>query len=141
MAKELIRDTAFGQIVRLVTRGKFLKYAEEREPERWKWYVDEEKSGNLAHHGSLEPAKTNETTGSNDGLRGIRTREGIPGWENSSRNREPSDSSQQTRTPEDGAEYNEASGKKVHPEKGKNIHLVTFMPDDGDNPMNWVSTI
>jgi len=47
---ELIRDSAFGHCVRLVTRGKYLQYPEERDPEIWKKYVSHEKSGYAAYH-------------------------------------------------------------------------------------------
>jgi len=49
--KELIRDTPFGQLVRLVTKNRFFKFTEEEDPSTWTRYIDEKKSGNLAHHG------------------------------------------------------------------------------------------
>lgn len=55
MAAELIRDTAFGHIVRLVTRNKVLQYEEEKDPSLWKRYLDREKSTNMAQYGVADP--------------------------------------------------------------------------------------
>ena len=55
MVPDLIRDSTFGHLVRLATGGKAFQYAEERDPELWKKYVNEEKSGYLAHYGEAQP--------------------------------------------------------------------------------------
>lgn len=69
---DLIRDTAFGHLVRFITRGKYLQFAEEADPTVWTRYLDEKKSGYLAYHGSVEPP---EDGFDGAGLEGIRTRE------------------------------------------------------------------
>ena len=53
--KGLMRDTAFGQIVRVVSGRRFFKYSEEENHELWKQFIDEKKSANLAQHGTVEP--------------------------------------------------------------------------------------
>ena len=69
---DLIRDTAFGHLVRFATRGKYLQFAEEADPSVWTRYLDEKKSGYLAYHGSAEPPEDGFDGAS---LEGIRTRE------------------------------------------------------------------
>jgi DHA1 family multidrug resistance protein-like MFS transporter len=54
MVADLIRDSPFGHTVRLLTRNKVFQYPEERDAEIWKKYVNQEKSGNMAQHGSPE---------------------------------------------------------------------------------------
>ena len=116
--KGLMRDTAFGQIVRVVSGRRFFKYSEEENHELWKQFIDEKKSANLAHHGTVEPPEEGEEA---DG--------------NQQTPREDSDSS--SRTHVDG-QVNEASGVRVDPEKGRDINLVSWYgPDDPENPQNW----
>lgn len=125
---ELIRDTAFGHLVRFVSRGKYLKYAEEADPSIWTRYIDEKKSAYLAHHGDTNPPEDNTDL---SGIGGVRTREN-----NTSPTRSDSTGSSRTRTGDEN--INEASGVKVDPENGRDIHLVDWYgPDDPENPMNW----
>jgi hypothetical protein len=58
--KGLMRDTAFGQIVRLVSGRRFFKYSEEENHELWKSFIDEKKSANLARHGTVEPPEDDD---------------------------------------------------------------------------------
>ncbi|KAG9205955.1 hypothetical protein G6514_006233 [Epicoccum nigrum] len=119
MVADLIRDSPFGHIVRLVTRNRCFQYPEEKDPELWKKYVNQEKSGYVAHHGDTSPPE--EESEELRRARGMREREG-------------SESSQT----EVGDEYNYASGVKVDQEKGKDHHVVDwFGPDDPQNPRNW----
>lgn len=117
---ELIRDTAFGHIVRFVSRGKLLQYAEERDPSIYTRYLDEKKSGYLAHHGDTNPPEDDEEP-ELAALGGARTRE-----EKEEKRRS---SSRSSRT-EVGDDVNHASGVKVDPEKGKNIDVVGWYGDD-----------
>jgi len=130
---ELIRDSTFGQIVRLVSRGKIFQYPEERNPELVREFINEKKSGHLAHHGDSEPPEDGQSV---EGLGGVRTREGHD-VQAPRQDREGSGSSG-TLTGEQDVTYNQASGVPVDSEKGKDIHLVTWTgPDDADNPQNW----
>jgi len=118
---ELIRDTAFGHIVRFVSRGKFLQYEEERDPSVWTKFIDEKQSGNLAHHGTTDPLEDGE-----EPLHGDDEKE----------KRSESNSSSQSRAGE--GDVNRASGAKVDPEKGKNFDVVTWYNEhDPANPQNW----
>ncbi|KAF2622136.1 multidrug resistance protein-like protein [Macroventuria anomochaeta] len=119
MVADLIRDSPFGHIVRLVTRNKYFQYPEEKDPNLWKKYVNQEKSGYVAHHGNTSPPE--EEVEELRQARGVRDREG----------------SESSRT-EIGEEYNYASGVKIDQEKGKDQHVIDwFGPDDPQNPRNW----
>jgi len=119
MVADLIRDSPFGHVVRLVTRNKCFQYPEEKDPSLWKKYVNQEKSGYVAHHGNTSPPE--EESGELRRARGMREREGSE--------------SEQT---EVGDEYNYASGVRVDQEKGKDHHVVDWDgPDDPQNPRNW----
>lgn len=123
--KELIRDTAFGHLIRFVSKNKYLKFAEEADPSLWSRYVDEKKSGNLAHHGDTAPP---EDGGSLHGLGGVRTRENQYGF--FPPNRLWSMERVQSYNSRAGSEMiNEASGVKVDSEKGRDIHLVSWWGD------------
>ncbi|KXH52139.1 multidrug resistance protein [Colletotrichum nymphaeae SA-01] len=121
---ELLRDTAFGHVVRFVTKSKLrqFQYYEERYPEVWREYVDADKTANVARYGQVEPPdkESDETKNEDDEL-----------WRGGA-----SFDSARTRVPGD-EEYNELSGTRIDPEKGKNIHLVSFLPNDPENPQNW----
>lgn len=122
MVAELIRDSPFGHIVRLLTRNKVLQYPEERNPDLWKKYVHQEKSGFMAHHGTTDAP--DEHAPELEEAHGVRSRED---------NR--SNASSHTHVP-DGV--NEASGVKVDTEKGKDKHVIDWYgPEDSQNPRNW----
>lgn len=127
---ELIRDTAFGHVVRFVSRGKFLQYQEEADPSIWTKFIDEKQSGYLAHHGTTEPPEDGEEP---ETLGGVRTREARGEEE---KERSDSNSSSQTRGSE--GHVNRASGVKVDPEKGQDKAVVSWYGDnDPENPQNW----
>lgn len=137
---ELIRDTTFGHLLRLISKGKILPFAEERDPSLWKQFVNEEASGYAAHHGTTEPPekKTSDTEPSDDddpkleqqitgthSIGGVRTRDAYDNQDPGS-----SGSSERTRMPDDGT-VNIPSGVKVDPEKGRDVWIVDWYgPDD-----------
>lgn len=55
--RELIRESIFGQTIRLVTKRNFLQYPEELDPSMWKQYIDYEKSGRPALRSVSLPAR------------------------------------------------------------------------------------
>jgi DHA1 family multidrug resistance protein-like MFS transporter len=131
---ELIRDTTLGHFLRIVSRQKFLQYAEDRDPSLWERYVDKEKSGNMAHHGHVGPSdeqdemkegdetngdsSTNNTSQQNEQRHvSTLTNTGLPSSRNSSDTRVDS---------QDIEQYNEVSGVRVDPEKGRDITIVTW---------------
>lgn len=122
---ELFRDTAFGHAVRFLSRRKLLQYQEEEDPSLYTRFIDEKKSGNLAHHGDTNPPEDNDSE--KDDL------------EKPDRPTENGRSSSEgSRINSNDATVNEASGVKVDQEKGKDIHLVSWWGDkDPENPQNW----
>ncbi|KAG0650048.1 Caffeine resistance 5 [Hyphodiscus hymeniophilus] len=133
---EHLRDTILGHILRVVTRQKVLQYEEDRDPSVWKRYVDKEKSGNLAHHGTAEPAgeedeeEVEEMASENTSQR---TQQHTQANTGISRN------SSDTRVDsQENERYNEASGVRVDPEKGRDVTIITWYSDnDPENPQNW----
>ncbi len=99
--KELFRDTAFGHLVRLVTRNRYLRYQEEEDSTIFTRFIDAKKSGYLAHHGDTSPPESDDVS-----------LEGLDNQPQSYNSRMGS------------ANINQASGVKVHPEKGRDVHLV-----------------
>lgn len=119
MVADLIRDSPFGHIVRLVTRNKYFQYPEEKDAELWKKYVNQEKSGYVAHHGDTSPPE--------EDVEELREARGV-------REREASEDAQT----EVGDEYNHASGVKIDQEKGKDQHVIDWYgPDDPQVCSPW----
>ncbi|KAK4547242.1 hypothetical protein LTR36_000897 [Oleoguttula mirabilis] len=138
---ELFRDTAFGHVVRFLTGKKYLQYQEEADPSIWTRYIDEKKSGYLAHHGDTNPPEDGTEM---SGIGGVRTRDDQFTLQRpanrTSMARSGSDSSSRTRVGSNNANINEASGIKVDPEKGRDLHIVSWYgPNDPENPQNWSS--
>lgn len=115
-----IRDTAFGQLVRLVSGKRLFKYPEEVDPSIWTKYLDAKKSANLADHGSTEKPEQGEEPRLGANVEKEEAQRALPGA-NSSR------SSSRTQV---GDDVNAASGVKVDGEKGKDVHLVTWYGDN-----------
>lgn len=117
---DLFRETIAGQLIRLATGSRFLKYAEERDPSVIEKYINVEKSANLARTGTTQSRDPEKLKG--EGLQSPR--------------RSPSRSSSDTQV--DSAEQsnvlvNVPSGAKVDPEKGRDGHVVDWYgPDDPD---------
>ncbi|TID21622.1 multidrug resistance protein [Venturia nashicola] len=131
---DLIRDTAFGQIVRVITRRKFLQYPEEKDPELWKKWVSEEKSGNAARYGAVEPPEEEE----GDEKSEYEKEKEKPADGRNRQSTADSAVTSQTRVPED-VTVNETSGVEVDPEKGLDKTVIHFLPGDPGNPQNWSS--
>lgn len=126
MVPDIIRDSTFGQIVRLATGGKVFQYEEERNPEVWKKYVDKDKSANMAQHGQVElPQEEMEK----EGEVGDRPEEDRP-----DQLRHDSGSSASTAVGTEGLR----KGAKVDQEKGRDVLIVDWYgPEDPENPRNW----
>jgi DHA1 family multidrug resistance protein-like MFS transporter len=117
-----------------------LKFIDEKNPEIWKKLVNEEKSGYMAHHGTTDPPNDKEDNESLRGLGGIRTREEKEDggasldrleWIRSGSSDTQVDRSQsQSEAQRTKSRYNQASGVKIDPEKGRDIHLIEYLPND-----------
>lgn len=123
---ELIRDTAFGHLVRYLSKGKYLKFSEEADPSIWTRYIDEKKSGYLAFHGSTTQP---EEDADFPPLEGIRTREAqyslFPPPRIALARTKSANS-----TMSNGQRINKVSGVPIDFEKGRDIHLVSWYGDD-----------
>lgn len=123
--RETIRDTAFGHLVRFLSGHRLLKFPEESDPSIWTRFIDEKKSGYLAHHGDTEPPEDGTIM---EGIEGVRTREAqytyYPPPRLFSMERTQSYNSRAG-----SARINEASGIKVDPEKVSYLQtrIITVM--------------
>ncbi|KAB2577382.1 Caffeine resistance protein 5 [Lasiodiplodia theobromae] len=119
--RELIRESIFGQTIRLVTKRNFLQYPEELDPSLWKQYIDCEKSGRPALRSvSLPTRRASEEESEDERKRSVDVeKEG-----------NDSDTHSPTRTNQTDA--------IADPENGKETLLVTWYgPNDPANPQNW----
>jgi DHA1 family multidrug resistance protein-like MFS transporter len=136
MAPDIIRDSTFGQLVRLATKGRFFPYPEETDQELWKKFVNEETSGNMARFGEPkvpegegEGQKAEEGEGEKEGERGDR---GANGSTETSRTRVEDGSGERGGSVgrEGEGERNWASGRMVDVEKGKDKYVIDWYGSD-----------
>ncbi|MCJ1288347.1 hypothetical protein MMC26_007702, partial [Xylographa opegraphella] len=115
---ELIRDTVFGHLLRYLSGGRLLSYAEDRDPSLWKRYVHDEKTMRMAHHGHTGDEQAVDQTDASQFPDGF-----------------PRDSSTTRR--ESNIQTN-ALGHLVDPENGSDTNVVHWYGDgDPENPINW----
>ena len=125
---ELIRDTTFGHIVRLLSRNRFLQFREERDPSVWKEFVNPEKSINMAQHGQITPPDDLEKDvhAPDDSSHG------------SSRTTVGEHNGSADAYGLNTTNTRESRRVKIDPEKGRDIHIVDWYDEnDSENPMNW----
>jgi len=116
---ELIRDTIFGHLVRLITKGRVLQYAEERDPSLWKQYIDRDQTKDMALYGNSEGTTPEDTQGKQDADVASPSSEG---------------SSQTHMADADQQEYGQLSstitGERVDTENGRDTAMVTWYGED-----------
>jgi DHA1 family multidrug resistance protein-like MFS transporter len=115
-ASDIFRDSVFGHLVRVATSDKFFYYDEERDSSLWKKFVNEGKSGNLAHHVTADDLSDDEDRPSRQ-LGGIGTREARNVSEDSEKDSSDVEKPDTPGMPDDGT-HNVASGVRVDSEKG-----------------------
>lgn len=49
-----IQDSVVGHAVRILTKGPFFKYTEDKDPSLWQRYINFEKSGRMAYTGRID---------------------------------------------------------------------------------------
>jgi hypothetical protein len=131
--KETLRDTVFGQLLRLIFGPNILPYPEELDPTIWRKYVHVEKSGWMAHHGTAQPHNYLI-----DELQGQQIDEESKGQKTQEKVEESNAATPQTasRAPSTSANsetqlVTDINGIVVNPEKGKDIYVVDWSgPDD-----------
>ena len=102
---ELIRDTVVGHFLRVISRGKLLPYAEDRDPSLWKKYINIEKSNQMAKHGHT----------------GQETPE-----EQQERSERLNSSSTSTTRLGSESEPTNLGGARIDQEKGRDVHVVDW---------------
>lgn len=113
MVWDIIRDSTFGHLVRLASKGKYFQYAEERDSSLWKNFINEEKSAVIAQHGDTNTPEDGSELPLRDAQRPVST------------------ASSRTQLPEDDSiQRNEASGVRVDPEKGRDKHVIDWLGQD-----------
>ncbi|KAG8533467.1 uncharacterized protein KY384_002250 [Bacidia gigantensis] len=132
---ELIRDTVFGHLVRLVTRNRMLQYMEEKDPSLWKQYLDRDQTRNMALFG--HPQLTTEEQEQQKEKESPET---------------PSTASDSTlpetpteRQPHRHQMHSTLTAQRVDTEKGRDLSMVSWWGDNDPEvhanspqmPMNW----
>ena len=127
----LMHDTAFGHLCRLVTGNKVFKYAEEKDPEIWKRYINHEKSGYMAQHGTFSAEEETEIEqNANE-----RKEEDV---EQDPDSRQSSDTQVGETDNDRPQRFQALTGRPLDPEKGRDLYIVDWYgPEDKENPMNW----
>jgi len=123
--KDLFRDTLTGDFFHVISKGKFLPYAEDKDPSLWKRYVDKEKSGRMARHGTTGEERNEEEKG-DDGSSSDNAEQGT----NDAYNEQDTRNSSNTRVDSGEQPRNDVSGVKVDPEKGRDVTIVTWFSDN-----------
>ena len=107
---ELIRDTAFGHLLRYLSGGQLLPYAEDRDPSLWKRYVHDGKTIRMAHHGHTGEEEAAGKSGESQSPEGI--------------SRDSSTTRRESNT------QTNALGHQIDPEKGRDTNVVDWYGDD-----------
>ena len=107
---ELIRDTVFGHLLRYLTCGQLLPYAEDRDPSLWKRYVHDEKTLRMARHGHTGEEEAVDQTDASQSPEGI--------------------SRDSSTTRRESNLHTNALGHPIDPEKGRDTNVVDWYGDD-----------
>jgi len=144
MVAGLIRDSAFGHIVRFVTRNKYFQFEEERDPSIAIRYYNTEKTRNIAKYGKTsvpEEEQKNEKRKPSDSAK----RSGADAQLDQSQQLPPpahhpstgSIGSEET-TVDMNRQVSNVTGTPVDPERGRDLTVVDWDgPNDPENPLNW----
>lgn len=100
----LLRDSCYGNIIRILTRGRFFKYEDETHPELWHRYINIDKSADMARGSD---ASSSSDVDIDTRVRNVPSRP----WE------------------ENGQRFQGLTGEKVDPEKGTDIMMVDWLDD------------
>lgn len=123
----LMQDSIVGHAIRLLSKGRIFKYAEERDPSLWKQYTNKEKSSRMAYHGRMD------SIGDADGIADGVTRSSSRSSSIQSMGRIPSSG-----WSDGGNHFQGLTGMQIDPEKGKDVYLIDWWDDkDQENPQNW----
>ncbi|OLN91709.1 Caffeine resistance protein 5 [Colletotrichum chlorophyti] len=128
---EVFRDTAFGHLVRLITKTKFrqLQYQEEYDSDVWQKYNTGEVPQTPEAHRQTETWEDGYKSGNYDSeIDSINCQRPL------------SESSFRTLVPGSHEDFELTSRTRDDIEEGKDVHLVKFLPNDPEDPQNWPLT-
>ncbi|KAF2793325.1 MFS general substrate transporter [Melanomma pulvis-pyrius CBS 109.77] len=113
MVWDIIRDSTFGHLVRLASKGKYFQYTEEHDSLLWKNFIKEEQSAIITQHRDSNTPEDGSELPLRDTQRPVST------------------ASSRTQLPEeDSTQRSEASGVRVDPEKGRDKHVIDWLGQD-----------
>lgn len=125
----IIQDSAAGQIIRLVTNGRCLRYDEEKDPSIWHKFINLDKSSQLAYQGHIgavdvpDEDKTDSETEVESG--GQREVHGDDEEHGAGARRIPSRAWEQR-----GRRFQGLTGVKIDPEKGKDVSVIDWADEN-----------
>ena len=124
---DLFRDTVFGHAVRFITKGRYLKFVEEKDPSIWKQYIDRNQTKNMALYGHPDDESPEEKQES-ESASVSETPSQVNGNVNGA---DLSEESSQTRAGDGEHQLSSTmTGQKIDPEKGRDLTMVTWFGDD-----------
>lgn len=127
---ELIRDTVFGHILRFITKGRVLQYAEEKDPSLWRQYLDRHQTKNTALYGRPDDETPEEKQGRDSGL-ASETQSNVNGNFSQDNGANLSDESSQTRGGDGGHQLSSSiTGQRIDSEKGRDATIVTWFGEN-----------
>lgn len=114
----LLQDSTFGHMVRILTKRRCFRYAEEKDPSLWRRHVNLEKSGRLAYHGRMDSVSIPEDH--QLALSESVTRIPSTAWTHRGHN------------------FQGLTGVRINPEQGKDVNVIDWWDEnDPENPQNW----
>ena len=100
---ELIQNTVFGHLLRLLSRQRVLPYVEEQDPSLWKQYIHHDMTQQMAFHGRIGEETLEEK-------------------DEHSKNQKASRETSSTRN--EGGMKTNALGHGIDQEKGKDVNVI-----------------
>jgi DHA1 family multidrug resistance protein-like MFS transporter len=113
----LIQDSVVGHAIRILTKGRFFKYAEEKDPSLWQRYINLEKSGQMAYRGRI----AGDEIPDEDIFSLVQSISRIPStaWEHS------------------GHRFQGLTGVRINPEHGKDVSVIDWW-DENDSEVGTI---
>lgn len=137
--KELIRDTAFGHLVRLLSTGKYLKFAEEEDATIWSRYIDQKRLDDLATEAGTDYPEGYEARRL---ARWQTQKNEFSIWPPSRlRTKSPSGRSSKTKSTNGGESNGSSRHSQDETEKGKDHQLVSWYSENDPENVSRIVVI
>ena len=135
---ELIRDTAYGHLVRFLSRGKYLKFAEEEDPSIWNKSLEKKRSMSTARRSNSDSP---ETGSNSDGLgQPLSRTDSLSLFPSSQAITSGRTQSSRQRSVDPDSQSEKAIDRQPEPEKGVDPNLVTWYSDDDPDNVSTSSS-